>query len=264
MIVEKIFAVMKKDVLTAIRYRNGFVFAVFSPAAQLAAFYYLAKAVGSQFRPDGMPYFLFLVVGAGFYTFLLAGANSFLRVIQESQQNGMLEGLMTTSTHPAALVVVSAMSAFAGGVVEFVIYVIAGMLIALAQVHVNLPGFAAVLLLSGSTAFAIGMVAAGLQIAIHKGSAALWLFGSSAWLLTGMMFPVGVLPAPVRTISTLLPFTHALTGMRLAVFQTPGTAGLSREIEILFIFAMLLVPVSVLFFSWTVRRARQLGTLSFY
>jgi nitrogen fixation-related uncharacterized protein len=39
---------------------------------------------------------------------------------------------------------------------------------------------------------------------------------------------------------------------------------LTREIEILILFALFLVPLSVLFFSWTVRRARQFGTLSFY
>jgi hypothetical protein len=39
---------------------------------------------------------------------------------------------------------------------------------------------------------------------------------------------------------------------------------LMREIEILFAFASCLMPVSIVFFSWTVRRARQLGSLSFY
>jgi hypothetical protein len=39
---------------------------------------------------------------------------------------------------------------------------------------------------------------------------------------------------------------------------------LNREIEILLLFALILVPASVGFFSWTVSRARQLGTLSFY
>ena len=264
MIVDKAVAVLKKDVLTAIRYRNGLVFEVFSPAAQLAALYYLAKAVGGEFRPEGMSYFLFLVIGTGFYTFLLAGPHSFLRVVQESQHNGMLEVLMTTSTRSFTLVSLSALSAFSGGAFQFLIYVLAGLVLSFSSSRIDVAGFLAVFFLSALTAFAMGLFASGLQIAIHKGSAILWLFGSSAWLLTGTMFPVGVLPVPVQAISSLLPFTHALTAMRMALVQNASPAGLTREITILFLFAVTLVPASLVFFSWTVRRARQLGTLSFY
>jgi hypothetical protein len=52
--------------------------------------------------------------------------------------------------------------------------------------------------------------------------------------------------------------------MRLALLQTACSAGLVGEIEILAIFSALLLPLSMIFFSWMVRRARQLGTLGFY
>ena len=55
MIMGKAAAVLKKDILSAVRYRNGFVFGIVAPAAQLATFYYLSRAVGPQFRPEGMP-----------------------------------------------------------------------------------------------------------------------------------------------------------------------------------------------------------------
>jgi hypothetical protein len=71
------------------------------------------------------------------------------------------------------------------------------------------------------------------------------------------------LPEPVRVLSQWLPVTHSLTGMRLAILGGNGPA-LNREIEILLLFGLTLVPASVGFFSWTVSRARRLGTLSFY
>jgi hypothetical protein len=51
--------------------------------------------------------------------------------------------------------------------------------------------------------------------------------------------------------------------MRLAILGGHGPA-LNREMEILLLFGLTLVPASVGFFSWTVSRARRLGTLSFY
>jgi len=45
-----------------------------------------------------------LLVGTGFYTFLLMGVHAFLQTVQEAQQTGTLEVLMTTSTcHPAGV-----------------------------------------------------------------------------------------------------------------------------------------------------------------
>lgn len=264
MILDKAAAVLKKDVLTALRYRNGFVLGALGGVAQLATFYYLSRAVGAGFHPDGMPYFLFLLIGTGFFTFLISGMHSFLRTVQESQQSGTLEVLMTTSTPPATLLSLSAISSFAGGLLQFVLYVGAGILLFAPTVHVSWLGSVSVFVFSVIISIAIGIFAAGLQVSIQKGSALLWLLGSSAWLMAGAMFPVSALPRPARLISNLLPLTHSLTGMRLALLQTSSSAALLHEIEALAAFAAVLLPLSVIFFSWTVRRAQQLGTLCFY
>jgi ABC-2 type transport system permease protein len=264
MILDKAVAVLKKDLLTAIRCRNGFVLNAVAPAAQLATFYYLARAVGPQFRPEGMPYFLFLLIGTGFYSFLLTGTFSFLRSIQEAQQGGTLEVLMTTSTRPEVLLGLSAVSAFGNAFVQLFFYVGVGSLLFARSVHIHFLGTALVFTLSVLIAVAIGMVAAALQISIHKGSTVLWALGSSSWLLAGTLFPVAALPRPVQVISNLLPFTHSLTGMRLALLQPLSSTALQGEIGALLLFAFALAPISIIFFSWAVRRARQFGTLSFY
>jgi ABC-2 type transport system permease protein len=263
MIAEKIIAVLKKDAITAIRYRNGFVLSALAQVAQLATFYYLARAVGPQFRPEGMPYFLFLVIGTGFYTFLLSGTYSFLKTIQESQQTGTLEVLLTTATPAAVLVSLGALSAFAEGLLQFVVYISAGIFLFAPVLHVNVAGCLLAFGFSILSAFAIGLFAGGLQISIHKGSAVLWLLGSGAWLMSGTLFPIAALPRPVQVISYFIPFTHSLEAMRLALL-VGNFAAIAHEVEILALFALFLVPASVIFFSRMVRQARQNGTLSFY
>src|SRR5690348_4439544 len=110
---DKTLAILRRDLLTAIRYRAGFMTLAIGTGAELAAFYYLARAVGPGFRPEGLEYFPFLLVGTGFYTFLITGINAFLMIVQEAQQTGTLEVLMTTSTPAAVLVFLSTISAFA-------------------------------------------------------------------------------------------------------------------------------------------------------
>ena len=263
MIIGKLIAVMKKDLISAVRYRSGFVFTFGALAVQFATFYYLARAVGPQFRPEGMPYFLFLLVGTGFYTFLLTGVHSFLRAIQESQQSGTLEVLLTTSTSATMLVTLSAVSAFATGIVQFSAYLAAGIYFFSPGMHASLAGCLVVFALSTVITFAIGLFAAGLQISIHRGAAVLWLLGSGAWLMSGTLFPVSALPKAARIASYCIPFTHSLDGMRLALFA--GNApGLAREVAVLACFTLALAPTGVWFFSWTVKQARENGTLSFY
>jgi ABC-2 type transport system permease protein len=264
MILDKARAVLKKDILTALRYRNGFVRSVISPAVQLGTFYYLSRAVGPEFRPEGMPYFLFLLIGTGFYTFLLTGMYGFLETVQEAQQSGTLEVLMTSSTSPAVLLCLSAASVFANEFVQFLIYLSGGILILGSPLHAQLSSATLVFVLSLLIAVAIGMVAAAVQISFQKGSVVLWSLGSTTWLFAGTLFPISALPPAARFVSKLLPLSHALTGMRLAWLQPLGSAALDNEIEVLLLFVTALLPASLAFLSWTVRRGRQLGTLSYY
>src|ERR1700746_3671982 len=159
-IFDKLYAILRRDLLTAIRYRAGFAFVVVSLLIQVAAFYFLARAIGPEFRPGGVEYFPYLLVGTGFYTFFVMSTQAFLSTIQQAQQTGTMEVLMTTSTAPAELVVLSSISAFAGNLLNLAAYVLAGVAIFGAPVHTNLVTALAVLMLSLIVAMALGISAA--------------------------------------------------------------------------------------------------------
>src|SRR5215831_20764722 len=110
-LLDKTAVIMRRDLLTAMRYRTGFLLGGAGAITELAAFYYLSRAVGPGFRPEGQEYFPFLLVGTGFYTFLVVGVNAFLTTIEDAQRNGTLEVLMMSSTPPIMLLVLSAASA---------------------------------------------------------------------------------------------------------------------------------------------------------
>ncbi|PYX03169.1 MAG: hypothetical protein DMG85_20230 [Acidobacteria bacterium] len=262
---DKMVAIARRDLLTAIRYRIGFLVGAAGALAELAAFYYLSRAVGPGFRPDGVEYFSFLLVGTGLYTFLVVGINAFLHIVQEAQQTGSLEVLMTTSTPAPVLVFLSAMSAFAGNTLQLLFYLGGGLLLAGSlPASPNIPGCIVIFGLSVVIAVAIGILAAALQLAIQKGSALVWLLGSGIWFMTGTLFPVTTLPKPLRLLADLIPITHSLKAMRLALLQGAGFFSLGTELVILALFSCVLLPMSLWIFSCALRRARLEGTLSFY
>jgi ABC-2 type transport system permease protein len=263
---DKTLAILRKDFLTSIRYRSGFLMTGMGIVAELAAFYYLSRAIGPSFRPQGMGYFSFLLVGTGFYTFLMMGINSFLTSIQEAQQTGTLEILLTSRTSPAALVFLSAISAFSRNIIRLSLYLAAGLLL-LSSVHLgyaNLLACAVTVVLSIVIAMAIGIFTAAVQLATHKGSAVMWLFGSLAWLMTGTMFPVCALPRPLLWIAKLIPLTHCLDALRFSLLEGRNLQGIGHEIAILAGFSLAMLPAGLLVFAYMLKRARLQGTLSFY
>jgi ABC-2 type transport system permease protein len=261
---DKLRAILWRDLLTAIRHRSGFVVTLVGVFTELAAFYFLSRAIGPGFRPDGVEYFPFLLVGTGVYTFFLMSAQAFLGAIQEAQQTGTLEVLMTTSTAPTELVILSAISAFAGNLVNLLVYFFAGVAVFRAAIHANFFSCVAVLILSLALALALGIAAATLQLAFQKGSALLWLFGSGLWFLSGTMFPIQTLPRPLELLGRTIPLTYAVDGMRQALLQGRSVQAMAPTLAVLAGFAIVLLPLALAALSLSLRRARQNGTLSFY
>src|SRR5258708_234158 len=133
----KLYAILRRDLVTAIRHRTGFAIGAFGLLTELAAFYFLSRAIGPGFRPGGVEYFPFLLVGTGVYTFFVMSTQAFLSTVQEAQQTGTMEVLMTTSTPPAQLVVLSSVSAFTVNLINLFFYVLAVAARFLAPLHVD-------------------------------------------------------------------------------------------------------------------------------
>jgi ABC-2 type transport system permease protein len=261
---DKLLAILRRDLLTAIRHRSGFAMTLMSVFMELAAFYFLSRAIGPGFRPGGVEYFPFLLVGTGVYTFFVMSAQAFLSTVQEAQQTGTMEVLMTTSTEPAELLVISSISAFAGNLLTFGIYLLAGVALFRAAIHADALSCLAVLILSIVIAMALGIAVATLQVTLQKGSAGLWLLGSGFWFLSGAMFPSQSLPRPLALFARLLPLTYAIDGMRMAFLEGKSVIAMAPTIAVLGAFGVVLLPLALGGFSLSLRRARRRGTLSFY
>jgi ABC-2 type transport system permease protein len=261
---DKLHAILRRDLITAVRHRSGFVVTLVGVFTELAAFYFLSRAIGPGFRPDGVEYFPFLLVGTGVYTFFVMSAQAFLTSVQEAQQTGTLEVLMTTSTAPTELVILSSVSAFAGNLLNLLVYLFAGVAVFRAAVHANFFSFVVVTVLSIAIALALGIAAATLQVAFQKGSALLWLLGSGLWFLSGTMFPIQSLPRPLQFVAHAIPLTYAIDAMRRALLEGQSVITMAPTLGALAGFGVVLLPLALAALALSLRRARQNGTLSFY
>jgi ABC-2 type transport system permease protein len=99
---------------------------------------------------------------------------------------------------------------------------------------------------------------------IKKGDPVTWIFTSLSWLLGGVIYPITILPDWLQKFSYLLPITHSLEGMRLALLKGLSTNDLLPHILALTLFSVVLLPISVGLFGYGVKRAKIEGSLTHY
>ena len=110
----------------------------------------------------------------------------------------------------------------------------------------------------------LGLLAAGTTMLVRRLNPVAMVIGSLSFFLSGVLYPVTVLPDWLRAIGRLLPLTHTLAVLRGALLVGAGPAALADSFVALLIFAGVLAPVGAGVFAFALRRARIDGSLSHY
>lgn len=80
-------------------------------------------------------------------------------------------------------------------------------------------------------------------------------------LVSGVYYPLTVLPVVFRIMGDASPLTYTLTGMRAALLDHAGAGALLGTILLLLAMGAVLIPCGIVVFSKAERRAKRLGLL---
>jgi ABC-2 type transport system permease protein len=118
-------------------------------------------------------------------------------------------------------------------------------------------------LLSTLLAFSgLGVLSAAYLLLFKRGNPAKWFILGVSSVTGGMLFPVSILPPWLQIIARLNPVTYAMDAMRGALLDGAGVFSLAHPLILLLGFAAVLLPSSILIFSWSLRRTKITGTLT--
>jgi ABC-2 type transport system permease protein len=111
---------------------------------------------------------------------------------------------------------------------------------------------------------ALGILGAAATLIIKQGASITAFLTAATLALGGVAYPISVMPWWLQKLALLLPFTHALTGIRKALMlgATPGE--LTTELLVLGLFGVALFPVALWVFELALRRVKVTGTLGQY
>ena len=128
--------------------------------------------------------------------------------------------------------------------------------------HANLWGFL-LLLIAGSLSF-IGISIVGSTLPLlfpERGSQMTHLIIAMLLLVSGVYYPVDVLPQWLQAFSNLSPATYVLDGSREALLNGAPTASLCGYIWPLLAMGLIAIPVGLKVFHWAERYAKRTGKL---
>jgi ABC-2 type transport system permease protein len=256
-----------RDLMIARTYRTPFIMDAIQALFGATMFFYAARFVDSpQLRgalPQSGSYFAFALVGWVFFDYLGVAMDTFDQSLMEARDSGTLEHLLVSQTSLPLMLAGSAIYPFLITTLRIAIYLIWGALLfhfplgAANWISVVVVLAASLLSFSG-----LGILSASYLLLFKRGNPAKWLLIGLWGIAGGMLFPVTILPDWLQIVAKLNPMTHALNAMRAALLGGARMPRLLPAIELLLLFAIILLPMSMLVFYWTLERTKITGTLS--
>ncbi len=126
----------------------------------------------------------------------------------------------------------------------------------------NLLGGMAILLAGSLSFVGFGIMASVLPLLFtERGSQMTFVIQSVLLLVSGVYYPVSVLPGWMQPAASISPATYVLEGMRRSLLHGAGIAELMPFILILILIGLICVPVGMLIFSWGEGYAKRTGKL---
>jgi ABC-2 type transport system permease protein len=213
----------------------------------------------------GGSYFAFAIIGVAVSLAVDASLRIFAMSIRTAQISGTFEAMLTSPAPIGAVVAGSGLYSLGYTLLR------AGILIGLGAgvfgmpLHLeDWPAIALIVVLTLASTLALGVFSAGFIVLFKQGDPLTGAISGLSWLLSGVLYPKEILPGWVQDLAALLPLTHALESLRLALLLGAPIERLWGSIAGLGLFAALGLPISLLWFAWATRRARIAGSLARY
>ena len=265
----KLYAFVKRDILEQASYKFAFISSFFSIIFSTSTFFFLSRLISGpqieSLRIYGGSYFAFVIIGIAFSGTLQVFQGNLPGVIREAQVTGTLEAMLVTKTGIPTILLGSSLYNFMFSLANSIIHIILAVLVFGMQLgKINWPGLLITFVLTAVCFLSVGILSSCFILVYKKGNPFGWIFGSLSSLLGGVFFPIALLPDWLRWISYLLPIKYSLEGFRMSMLASATFLEIIPKILPLFVFIVLLLPISLIFFRLALRRAKKDGSLTHY
>jgi len=234
---KKSLAFIKKDFLIESSYKLSFIFRIFVVLVSILTYFFIDRLFGHRIvghlQQFGVNYFSYVLLSMAFFSYIGVGLGSFSNRIRFEQMQGTLEALLLTPTK-----------------VSFA--------------NVNILSALVILFLTIISFSSLGILSASFIMVFKRGNPVGWIINNLEGLIGGVYFPITIMPLWLQYIAHFFPITYAIRAVQLAVYRGYSLGQLQNEWVFLLLFSIILLPLSFSSFRYSLRKARQQGSLIQY
>ena len=199
-----------------------FTYSIAKPVSSALILVVMLEVIGG---PAGRSFRPFVVVGSALWAFVISGvAGLAWAILEDRERYRVLKYVYVSPSDFLTVLVGRGVARIAVGLAGAVITLVVGVValgVPFDVASVDWPLLVVSSLLGLGTIIALGLLMAGVCIQTRQES---WsypeAFAGALFLVTGAVFPLLVLPAPVQLVGLLTPLTWWIAGIREALF--PG------------------------------------------
>jgi len=269
-VLEKLYSfVVIRGFYVWISYKTQVVFTVLGWLLPVFSYYFIGvmykNAVAPSLAAYGGSYVSFMVVGVAFQGYVSSAFTTLSSRIRNEQLMGTLEYVLMSPTRLSSFLLYNAAWAFLlNSINAGVILGVGTLVLGVSFAHADALGAVIALVLAILSNMGLGMASAGIIMVTKQGNPISFLFNAVSNLLSGVFFPIAVLPFWLRVVSYILPLTWSLEAIRYALLDGYALGALMSYFAVLGLFSLVTVPLGLITFSMGFLKARRDGSLSQY
>ncbi len=265
----KTFAIIKKDFLAEASYKLSFLLNIFSVTAVVFVYFFIDRLFGQRITKHlqefGVNYFSYVLLSMAFFSYIGSGIGSFSLRLRLEQMQGTLESILLTPTKPYVILLGLGLWNIIFSSLNAAVYIVLGYFVFKINFSgINIISTILILTLSIICFSGLGIISASFIIIFKKGNPVGWIINTLQGLLSGVYFPITVMPPFLQFAAKCFPITYAIRAIELAVYKGYNISQLKLEMTVLFISCIILLPLSKLSFEHALNIARRQGSLCQY
>jgi len=239
----------------------------------LVATYYLFSMIttSQQIQEAGYAaggYFTFALIGIAFQNYVSFSVQSINESISDEQWNGTVETILSSGTDFKIFLLGEAIFSFITSSAFLLISLLTGILLG-ATFNFGPTSILSVIALSTlliASHMAIGVMSAGIIMKTKQGDPLTWAFSWITQLVSGVFYPLKLLPWYLEWVGKIFPLTYSLDGIRLCLQagQDLSSPAVFSDAVNLIIFTGIAVPIALYVFKKGYDAARRDGSLGQY
>lgn len=233
-------------------------FLIFNITSSLSVMY-IGKAQGT----DTQNLILYLGIGTVVWAYLRAVFSNISEMIVWERWEGTIEYTMMAPISRLTHMLGVALFSIVYGIMRTVLLLIALSFFFDISLSGANAGGALLIILIGSLSFVgVGIMAAVLPLLFtERGEEMTFIISSLLLLVSGVYYPISVLPGWMQAAARISPATYVLEGMRTTILDGTATSQLGQYLIPMTIIGALTIPLGMGVFTFVERYAKRTGRL---